>query len=324
MCVFCFKELKRWCKSFTKPEICLSLLEAVFLIILVTSLTFLVQHFLACASRNVNEHVNTSTTFRHETTVPAIIPDQTKYYKQTTHKTFPPGIECTWKPSKKTRPTMRFFEYNQTESSFYELGIIQSGKLNISQAKSTPDTISDILGKDKKFDGEYAEDSFNNHVLALVKFKPPKDIIFGCILTIISEFWTITAASCIDAIEELDSLDSFVMLEDYGLEKKGQIHTLSDVQVHPFYQNGNKSYDLSVLKSEDSLTSGSRFPVELPNIIDYFLITVGESFTMLGFGPLRVDVDGQRCVQGSYGVEMHPATTVRGHRCCPNPCSLAS
>nr|XP_034840880.1 trypsin-4-like [Maniola hyperantus] len=151
-------------------------------------------------------------------------------------------------------------------------------------------------------DGEEIYDSRKHFLLALVKIKPPQDITFGCTLTVVSKYWTLTAASCIEAIEEVDSLDSFVMMQ--GLGEKQNIHPVADVMIHPQYEGVNLTYDLAALKSESSLITKESSAVTLPNMVDYFLVTIGERLTILGYGRFR-NIDKDPLTRSVREVSVH-------------------
>ncbi|KAG6462758.1 trypsin eta-like [Manduca sexta] len=322
MCnVFC-KEFKGWCKSFTRTEAFLTILEGFLLFLVFGFLVFLILHFLACPSDtetlyNVETTTAKLTTFTPKTKTKTTVKSTFTYNAPTTL-----APECTWKPSEKTKAYIKYYEYNTTtyksvdtsaditdyserdkeighpdenkkdndsiKIKDYSLNSQSGGNKHVAiKLQPVYDYGDDIDFKPDESDGEEAEDLYQRYVLALVKVNPPRNIIFGCTLTIVTEYWTVTAASCIEAIEEVDSLDSFVMIEDYGGVRKGRTHVISDVQIHPMYEGVNKSYDLTALKSEDSLMRGSGYAVELPSLIDYFMITIGERLTLLGFGPYR-------------------------------------
>lgn len=232
--------------------------------------------------------------------------------------TFNKTLECTWSPSYKTDAATRFFEILSVSSTIdtttiadkvlestakhFEYFNSDGGDVNSNtdfdeaatvKTDNGPGFISnnvDLLENKEEMsaesDGEEVGDEASTVVLALVKVKPPTDLIFGCILTIITKHWTLTAASCIESIEEMDTLDAFVMMEDYGLVKKGRSHEVSDVEIHPFYEGVNRSYDLAALKTESNLLKRS-MQVELPALFDHFMITIGEEFYILGYGPFR-------------------------------------
>lgn len=158
------------------------------------------------------------------------------------------------------------------------------------------DTLSDNSKLDF-FNGVEATQE-KQFILALVRIRPPQDITFGCILTIITEFWVLTSASCIEAIEEVDSLDSFMMMEGYGELREGRMHMVDDVNIHPWYQGVNRSYDLAALRSEDSLIATGASTVILPTMLDYFVVTLGEKLTILGYGKYRYASEKSRLLQG--------------------------
>lgn len=194
---------------------------------------------------------------------PATRPTKPKPTKAKTPATVKTNINCTWKVSQKTEANIHYY-YPVTKldvsKKIKELTIYNSLKVtanvvedikvdiatglvveNRTTSESTEDDIYLTprmpLNNDNVFDISDSEDVSEaniQHILALVKLKPPKDIIFGCILTIVHEYWVLTAASCLEAIEEVDSLDDFVMMEGYGGDYKKN-HAVEDVQIHPMY-----------------------------------------------------------------------------------------
>lgn len=229
-------------------------------------------------------------------------------------------LECSWHPSKKTvAPTHYYFKNRVSTSAIFlkrkktskdagkpvlkldseDDSVIDYVNMDTSQAHdaSTETSLDDLgqepepagldaLAYDDQSDGEESLPLYKSFVLALVKVKPSREVQFGCILTAVTAYWTLTAASCIESIEEVDSLDTFVMMEGYGEYDPGRTYAVSDVQVHPMYQGANRSHDLAALRSEERLRrvkEGAR----LPNLVDYYAITAAERFTILGFGSFR-------------------------------------
>ena len=262
MCnVYC-REFKGWCKSFTKLEASLSLIQLTFLIILISILTFLTLHFLACTKdqeKLLKVHV---TTDLYETTQT----DGKKITYSETHSPvttpLPESVKCTWDPSQKTKAMTHYYESTRTETS-------------------TKTTISE-----KFLDGEILNEKVE-FLIALVKYKPPQHITFGCTLTIVSTKWTLTAATCIEAIEELDSLDSFVVMEGLGTGNFGKFHAISDVMIHPQYEGANKNYDLAAIKSEGDIVIKENKLIAMASLIDLMSITIGEKMQLYGFGRFR-------------------------------------
>lgn len=276
MCnVFC-KELRGWCRSFTKLEAYLSLLQFVFLIILIAFLTFAILHFIVCFKKEEDIEINQTTKITSSTifTEKKITYTET-YQTASTPTPLPKGINCTWKPSVKTTAITHYYDGNQTPTNTKD-----TDKLS-DTVTSTGTLIKDSL------DGELVNDIVKGFLLALVKYKPPQDVTFGCTLTIVAEKWTLTAASCIESIEELDSLDSFVMMKGLGEGGQGRLHPVSDIMMHPLYQGVNKSYDLAAIKSEDDLVKVGSIFVTLPTLVDYLTVTIGDKMDLLGFGKFR-------------------------------------
>lgn len=316
-CDLCCTEFKGWCNSFTKTERALTILEAVFLVVLVTFLIFLILHLLACSTLEpkYEEPEETESEYEYETTERPVGPTTsttTKRPKTTTTRrttrstttsatppqTIEPGLECSWTPSAKTTAYTHYYEKTSVVLSEFEEDIYTTAALikqtihkkgnSTRKQRKRVDTKSehslDFMQVDQS-DGEDADPLQNKYILSLVKLKPPQGVVFGCILTIISKYWMLTSASCIEAIEEMDSLDSFVIMEDYGTSSKGKIHSVFDLQIHPFYRGTNWSYDLAAIKSESGLVNGEA--VELPTALDNAMITIGERFHILGFGAYR-------------------------------------
>lgn len=255
MCVLCCKEFAGWCRSFTKTETALCILQGILLVVFTVFLAFLILHLLVCSKKeqpsklpDVEEEIGSTHSVSNDNT-PA---------------TVGPGVECTWIPSQKTEAATHYYETRTVPAT---------------------QTATVYFGDDFKLqmsDGEDVEDERKRMVLALVKIKPPQDVTFGCILTAVSRHWTLTAASCIEAIEEVDSLDSFVMMEGYGEPRAGRAHAVSDVRIHPQY-GVNGSHDLAALRSADRLGAAAA----LASALDYALITIGERLDILGYGGYR-------------------------------------
>ncbi|XP_048005500.1 trypsin-like [Leguminivora glycinivorella] len=264
-CQKCWEEFKGWLKAFTPVEIFLTIIEALLLILLLVFLIFLVIHLLTC-----HGVVDESTTDR------AIVSDITTVAPKNVTKK-------STSSSKKSRPTCTY-----TKEQKSNLTTPSANETDATSPYSTaapryttpthPDQIVPITS-----DGELADESEKLHVMALVKIKP-SGVTFGCILTVVAERWVVTAASCLDSIEEVDSLDNFVIMDNYGALNKGRSHPVSDVRVHPLYNGGNKTYDLALLQSEDGL---GRPPVQLASLLDYFKLPIGEAGSILGFGRFR-------------------------------------
>lgn len=254
MCNVCCKEFKGWCKSFTKLEATLSLVQLTFLVILIAVLTFVILHFVSCSRDNAK--------FLKQTIGPEVYETTNKFmshYETLTTE----SVKCTWNPSQKTKALTHYYESTETEAS----------------------TKSTVSSYDELQDGDTLNENID-FLIALVKYKPPMYITFGCTLTIISTKWTLTAATCIEAIEELDSLDSFVMMEGLGMGSPGKLHAVSDVMIHPQYEGVNKNYDLAAIKSEDIIAKKSKL-ITLPTLIDHISVTIGENMQLYGFGRFR-------------------------------------
>lgn len=287
MSIFCCKELKGWCKSFTRTELYLSVLEVIFFVVLVASVTFIILHFLAC---NKNENTHKIEQHKEISNLSSDINEKDNVlYKSTTKKDIktytplPKDIECTWKPSEKTTAVTHYYDPDLTTITSAH----QTSQVDKQISSVPPWTSTDIISEDIEYDGKEADKITKGFLLALVKIKPSQDIIFGCTLTIVALSWTITAASCIEAIEEVDSLDSFMMMSNFGEKLAGSIHAVSDVLIHPQYQGINRSYDLAALKSEDNIVKEKSQIVTLPTMVDYLSVTIGEKLSILGYGKYR-------------------------------------
>ncbi|CAH2989715.1 unnamed protein product [Chilo suppressalis] len=304
MCDVCCKEFKGWCKSFTRTEAILSALEGALLLLFIGLLAFLILHLLVCydphhhdiniittsSTKLPDSYESTGTIERGKTTASNTHKSHTEIIVITSTKARnnpPQNKECSWTPSKKTKATTRYFEISVSNQTARHASIETTERV-IVEIPTVPAEESE---------GEEPEIVYKSLVLALVKTRPQREVVFGCILTIVSEYWTLTAASCIEAIEELDSLDSFVIMESHGELANGATHAIADVQINPFYQGTNESYDLAALKSDSSLLRRNGKSVLLPSMLDYLLITTGQRLTILGYGNYRTmskNVSGRR------------------------------
>lgn len=274
MCYVCCKELKGWCKSFTRIEGFLSVLEAILLVVFITFLVFLILHFVACLKIPDETNQNTTDTEQNSTDERNDIPGTT---------TLSPDVECTWEPSKPTTVRVRYYLNDINTTQRHDSNLL---KTTMPQTPVGEIAEYDDVEFSEHSDGEFADETYRHQVVALVKLKPPGDVTFGCILTKVTKFWTLTAASCIESIEEVDALDSFVMIEQYGEPRQSRPRSVTDVQLHPLYQGSNRSYDLAALRSDRALQAAAGLPA-LPAPLDYFLLAVGERFMLLGYGGYR-------------------------------------
>lgn len=302
MCNVCCKEFKGWCKSFTRTEALLSLLEAFLLLVFIGFLTFLILHFLACSqivptsyeiippSSTVSSPISTATSSRITSAGGAVITPDANEEFGSTRQTLAPDVQCTWEPSKKTAATARYYEH----------GAGAPAQTTAEMEKTPPKDESDVGSVSSAVpagledsDGEEVAEGEDSFVLALVKLRPARESTFGCALTVVSRFWVLTAASCLEAVEEVDSLDAFVIVEGWGAAAEARVaHAVADVRVHPQFATARRSRDVAALRSEDPLTIGSQGILQLPTVLDHLLITIGERFTILGYGRFRfVDID---------------------------------
>ncbi|XP_013144199.1 PREDICTED: uncharacterized protein LOC106107744, partial [Papilio polytes] len=192
MCNECWKEFKGWMRSFTRTECALSALQLVLLVLFIGFLTFLILHLLACSATE-RHHDNVPTKTSQEPfspSSPTSTTSTTKSISSTNHTTLSPDVECTWRPSEKTDSVIHYYENGQVSTSAV------TNRNAMSTWRSAQDNVSEEPGN-----GEMADDVHKSYILALGKVNIPQDVTFGCILTIISEYWTLTAASCIEAIE---------------------------------------------------------------------------------------------------------------------------
>lgn len=243
------------------------------------------------------------------------LPEQSREPQYTSSTFMTTDLECSWHPSKKTiAPTHYYFKNRlSTEPLFLKrkqtskegakpvkmdgrddtimdydnMDTSQANEKSLDELRKEPEPAGlDALAYDDQSDGEESVPLYKSFVLALVKVKPSGEVQFGCTLTAVTAYWTLTAASCIESIEEVDSLDAFVMMEGYGEHEPGRTYAVSDVQVHPTYQGANRSHDLAALRSEERLrrvAAGAR----LPSLVDYYAVTAAERLTALGFGSFR-------------------------------------
>ncbi|XP_061718177.1 trypsin 3A1-like [Cydia pomonella] len=272
-CQKCWEEFKGWLKAFTPVETFLTILEALLLVILIVFIIFLILHFLSCRGELESQaSTSTAATAFHISTVTP---------RYSTRRLTAISRDTT---GRKTRPTCTYTkEQNSTLATPSTNEITASSSpyttdVPTYETPTHPDQIVPIQS-----DGELAVEDERRHVMALVKIKP-SGVTFGCILTVVAERWVVTAASCLDSIEEVDSLDNFVIMDNYDALNKGLSHAVSDVRVHPLYEGGNKSYDLALLQSEDGL---GRPPVKMASLLDYFKLPMGEAVNILGFGRFR-------------------------------------
>lgn len=290
MCNVCCKEFKGWCKSFTKTEVSLVSLQVVLLAIFIGFLTFLILHLIACLSTETFNDIELPNATSEESTSTGITSVSTK--EPLAHNTtLDPFIECTWKPSEKTEAVSQYYENDMDTMEFKKQSIIINKPLyNITP--EIPNSSNESLphhfehGNEASVLTDGVTSEVKNYLFALVKLKLSQDVTFGCVLTVISEFWTLTAASCIESIEEVDAVDSFVIMESY-IGTYGKTHTLSDILIHPEYQGVNKKYDLAALKSENSLINEDQKLLRLPTMLDALLLTIGEQLNLISYGADR-------------------------------------
>ncbi|XP_026727997.1 phenoloxidase-activating factor 1-like [Trichoplusia ni] len=279
MCYVCCKELKGWCKSFTRIEGFLSVLQAILLVVFIFFLVFLILHFVGCL-KIPEEKKETTTDIKLNTS-------DDEVYEILATTTLSPDVECTWDPSKPTTVRVRYYlnDINTTERhDSDELKVTKSQALDTELVESFLEY--DDFEFSEHSDGDFADETFTNQVVALVKLKPPADVTFGCILTKVTKFWTLTAASCIESIEEVDSLDSFVMIEQYGSARQSRARGVADVRLHPQAAGAARSHDLAALRADRALRAPAPLPA-LPSPLDYFSVAVGERFVLLGYGGYR-------------------------------------
>lgn len=284
---FC-KEFTGWCRSFTRKEVGLSALEALLLALLIGFIVFLTLHLLVCSEKKakVDQVIHPPAENKPGwPNAPILIPvPTTKGFNSApsgSTTTLSPDIECTWEPSKKTPATARYYWTPRTDRIKY---VPQSEGLAYGEVFDGVEYEDDI---DENPDGVDAPRRYKDFVAALVKLKLPADVTYGCILTKVTRYWTLTAASCIESIEEVDTLDSFFISETFGEVKQGMSHELADVRIHPLYQGMNRTYDLAALRSADALAPDPARLPRLPTVLEYFMVGLGEKFIILGHGGYR-------------------------------------
>ncbi|XP_072935400.1 uncharacterized protein [Epargyreus clarus] len=276
MCTTCCKEFQGWCRAFTVTEVFLSILQAILLTSFVAFLTFLILHLIACSDNDAStekyEPSKSTTEEGIQTTATVGASYGSTLYTELS-TTLAPGIECTWTPSAKTRVVSQYFEHEQNP-----LNVTISSEFKRPQEIQPDKVLSlDSLNKD-------VADNKKTYIMALMKIMSPHDMTFACIVTIISENWAVTAASCIESYEKVNSLDAFIIMDIYLEHEKA--HAVSDVAVHPQYRGTNESYNIMLIKTKDKFTSSRDEFLNLPTLIDYFSIAIGERFTIIKFNKI--------------------------------------
>ncbi|XP_028175043.1 uncharacterized protein LOC114363509 [Ostrinia furnacalis] len=269
MCnVFC-KEFRGWCKSFTRTEALLSILEAILLSVFVAFLTFLIMHYLACSEPEI----------RQVSIPPTEFPSFSSSVSKSTRTTLSADVQCTWKPSQKTAATTHYYEDGAPAAG--------AGSTPGSASADEPNPLRlEVPAATEDSDGEEVDEGAASFVLALVKIRPAHEPQFGCALTAVSRRWALTAASCVEAVEEADSLDAFAMCEGAG-PWRGAAHAVAAVRVHPGYARAGRARDLAALRSDTPLGLGPLGAPRLPTVLDHSLVTIGERFSLLGYGKFR-------------------------------------
>ncbi|XP_022113115.2 atrial natriuretic peptide-converting enzyme-like [Pieris rapae] len=291
MCNACCAQFRGWCKAFTRTEVYLSLAQAALLAGFIAFLIFLTLHFIACSKKDISRYSTTEFITSHEIQE---FESSTKSLFITSQKKSPKNLDCTWNPLHTTDAATHFTKNVKTvPTDHFEHKNYADQKPKMKEIRDS-DGIIDTNRKD--------------FILALVKIKPPLNLVFGCILTVVNKFWSLTAASCIESIEEVDSLDSFVIMENFGEIKQGPVHSVSDINLHPLYQGTNKSYDLTAIKSEDKIDIAK--VAQLPKALDYLLINLGEGLNILGFGKFR-SIDKISISRGVRSVSINIVPLVR-------------
>lgn len=307
-----------WCKSFTKTERALVLIELLLIIVFIGFLVFIILHLIVCGeksksnndfttppniiiepdentsssesefsiedtsiSENTNTYTDTETIYTHgintnidaqntktsahsDNEISITYTGEVTYTYDTTVEyvaTSKPSssrrnIKCTWKPSLKTEASRYFLNY-----------FTHNNKI-----------ISTIKTKYEP----YSTRVENKFLCALVKILSSNDVKFGCVLTVISKFWTITTAHCLDDIQKHDTLKSYVIMTDY---EKENVDTFSIIDIQISSQTiTRKGVYLAAIKSNSPLGLEG---VPLANNLDYILLTIGNRFTILGYSNLR-------------------------------------
>ncbi|XP_041974086.1 uncharacterized protein LOC121729593 [Aricia agestis] len=257
----CGKALRGWCRSFTKTERWLTVLEAIFLVVFISFLTYLILHLLVCSCMVDNTEIHEASTGAEYVTAGDFA--TTHRIEVATSEENTDGRSCSWTPSYKTEAANRHFLDGRGELQTPAFKLLSKTKLNHLLSYDAPD----------EADIETVETGL---VLALVRVQP---LTFGCILSVVSECWTITTASCYDSIKISRHREQFVMIGDRGDLKSG--HNVLEVKMHPKYRSNSTYYDLCALKSNTSL--GKEKFLILPTPIDYLLTVIGDRLTAFGY-----------------------------------------
>ncbi|KAF9795567.1 hypothetical protein SFRURICE_004939 [Spodoptera frugiperda] len=246
------KEVKGWCKSFTRTEGLLTILEAVLLIVFIGFFVFLVLHFVACQI-----HFEVLNTEFGDVTVPTVTTTASPIVTSPiVTSTLSPDVECTWEPSQKTTAHTRHYV---TDSYTADVGHYTR------RISTTPfdETLKPLHYYDddeflENSNGESASDIYKNQVVALVKFKPPGDLY---------------------RFHRGSGLAGLVYY-DRTVRRGGAVAAA---------QRGGRAPAPALpgtLRSARALRA--RAPLlSLPRMIDYFLVALGERLLILGYGGYR-------------------------------------
>ncbi|XP_037964483.2 trypsin 3A1-like [Plutella xylostella] len=261
-----WKEFKGWLQAFTNTEKALSLLFFVLLVVFLVLLVFVIVHLSICPEKLETEEFSSTTesttgtiseaTVDKETegqqhsspTTPwSVTPDNdTDVATAATDVTIGPGDTCTW--GRRTSTATRYLE---------------------EAAGAAPGAGA----------GELAR-----YTLALVQLRPRRGGTFGCTATAVAPRWALTAASCLHAIQEEDSLDGLVLR---GAWRGAWGAGVAAVRVHPQYHGSVQARDAAALRAAAPLLPPGAPPVPRASLLDYLLVTIGERFTLLGYGKFR-------------------------------------
>ncbi|CAG9133687.1 unnamed protein product [Plutella xylostella] len=262
-----WKEFKGWLQAFTNTEKALSLLFFVLLVVFLVLLVFVIVHLSICPELEIEEFSKTTestTSTISEATVDketegqqhsspttpwSVTPDNdTDVATAATDVTIGPGDTCTW--GRRTSTATRYLE---------------------EAAGATPGAGA-------------GADELARYTLALVQLRPRRGGTFGCTATAVAARWALTAASCLHAIQEEDSLDGLVLR---GAWRGAWGAGVAAVRVHPQYHGSVRARDAAALRAAAPLLPPGAPPVPRASLLDYLLVTIGERFTLLGYGKFR-------------------------------------
>lgn len=260
MCNICCHEFYGWCKSFTKIERVLVIVESALLIVFLSFLVFLILHLNVCSRRDELAII----------TVDIKIIEKSSNVTEEIHNEKTDTADCTKKSSETTvLPT------DPTHTSVLTTKII---------ATFVTEDLINNTNHERDSDGE--EVFKNNLVLALLKVdtSKPHEVIFKCVVTILSKYWSVTAASCLED-SDLESLETLFMRK--SMYEDVVSYPVSEILIHPLYEKYNDKSDLAVLKTNDPIQYDNVNGIVLATILDYLLTVPGDRLTILVYGKFR-------------------------------------